>query len=274
MEQTNAAGKMTSPEERYRLYIDESGDHVFRHLDEPSHRYLCLLGCWFQGGDYREFHEALERFKNEHLPHHPDDVVILHREDIINRRGIFWRLRDEQARDAFDRTLLQLIQEARFRVVAVVIDKKRLEQDYATPAHPYHLAMGFLLQRYCGYLNHSNRAGDVMAESRGGTEDRLLKDSYARVYQRGAWRMKADSFQRALTSSELKVKPKIANVSGLQLADLLAHGVRQAILLERERAPGPLSPFAAKLMAVAESKFNCHLYDGRVEGYGKVFFPK
>ncbi len=35
----------SSSEDRYRLYIDESGDHVFRQLEEDRHRYLCLLGC-------------------------------------------------------------------------------------------------------------------------------------------------------------------------------------------------------------------------------------
>jgi len=29
---------------RYRLYIDESGDHTYKLLDDPSHRYLALLG--------------------------------------------------------------------------------------------------------------------------------------------------------------------------------------------------------------------------------------
>src|SRR5947207_1256748 len=84
----------TSPEERYRLYLDESGDHVFKRMFEPSHRYLCLLGCWFRGRDYGLFHDALERFKQQHVPHNPDDPVILHREDIINRRKSFYRLRE------------------------------------------------------------------------------------------------------------------------------------------------------------------------------------
>ena len=79
--------------ERYRLYLDESGDHVFRHLDKPGHRYLCLLGCWFRAADYREFQPKLEQFKQAHIPHNPDEPIILHREDIINQRRAFWRLR-------------------------------------------------------------------------------------------------------------------------------------------------------------------------------------
>jgi len=260
-------------EERSRLYIDESGDHVFRHLDDPSHRYLCVLGSWFRGRDYGEFHSALQAFKQRHIPHSPDDPVVLHREDIVGRHRSFWRLRDQQVAEAFDRDLLDLIRSAEFRICAVLIDKKHLLDRFDVPSHPYNLALGFMLQRYCGFLNYINRRGDVMAESRGGTEDRVLKDSYVRVYKGGAWMRRAPFFQQALTSKELKLKQKRANIAGLQLADLLAHPVRQTMLLEKQRIPGPLSEFARKMAAIAEARFNRHLYDQRVWGYGKVWYP-
>jgi len=222
-----------TPDERFRLYIDESGDHVFRRLDDPAHRYLCLLGCVFQGAHYRAFHTGIEELKQRHIPHSPDEPVVLHREDIINRRGCFWRLRDPAASAAFDGELLDLIGQADFRIIAVVIDKKAHQERCDVPAHPYHLGLGFMLQRYCGLLNHINRVGDVMAESRGGAEDRLLKRSYGWSHERGVWMSPASFFQRSLTSKELKLKPKAANIAGLQLADLLGHPVRQAILVEK-----------------------------------------
>ena len=268
-----ATSSASSAEELYRLYLDESGDHVFKRLEEPAHRYLCLVGCWFKGRDYQRFHDDLAAFKRQHVPHHPDDPVVLHREDIINRRHAFWRLRDAKAAQAFDRGLLEVVAQTEFRLVAVVIDKKALT-DYPTPAHPYHLALGFMLQRYCGFLNHVNRRGDVLAESRGGTEDRRLRDSYAWHYQRGAWMTPASFFQQALTSRELKLKLKSANIAGLQLADLLGHPVRQLILVELGHLQGPLAPSASKLIEAIAAKWNRHLYDGRVEGYGKVFYPK
>lgn len=263
------------PEERYRLYVDESGDHVFNKLEEPSHRYLCLLGCWFRMGDYLPFHWDLEKFKQEQLRHSPDEPVVLHREDIINRRGAFWRLRDPDAAARFDAGLVKILSNAEFRVVAVVIDKLRLREKYPSPAHPYHLALGFLLQRYCGYLNHINRQGDVMAETRGKKEDFLLRDCYSWVYNRGSWgKMTSDAFQQALTSHELKLKPKTANIAGLQLADLLGHPVKQSVLAENGvQVPTPTA-FATTIVSVANLKFNRHLYNGRVEGYGSVLFPK
>lgn len=274
MSDGTARHNVTSPDERYRLYVDESGDHVFNKLDEPSHRYLCLLGAWFRGGDYLPFHGELETLKQRHFPHSPDEPLILHREDIVARRRSFWRLRDSERRAAFDEDLLGLLQHTRFTAVAVVIDKLRLREAYPTPAHPYHLAIGFLLQRYCGFLNHVSRQGDVMAESRGGREDSLLKDSYSRVYERGAWMFRPEVFQQGLTSHELKLKPKTANVAGLQLADLLVKPIKNMVLADRWQAQHPLSSFEERLVAVVKAKLNRHLYDGRIEGYGTVFFPK
>ncbi len=275
MPKTSQPSRPSGFEDRSRLYLDESGDHVFRKVAEPAHRFLCLLGCWFHNPDYLKFHEMLEDLKSRLLPHHPDEPVVLHREDMLNARKAFKALRDPEVREAWDEELLRLIAAAQFRVVAVVIDKLTLRNDYGeAAAHPYHLALGFLLQRFAGYLNHLNRMGDVMAESRGGAEDRLLEESYSRVYGRGVWMTPAHSFQAALTSRQLKLKQKSANISGLQLADLLGHPVKQWVLQQHGLLSGDLAPFAQRLMAVIEPKFNRHLYTGRLEGYGTVLFPK
>jgi hypothetical protein len=261
--------------DRYRMYIDESGDHVFNHMHVPSHRYLCLLGCWLSDNEYVKFHDILTSFKKTFVPHHPDNPPILHREDIINRRGHFSCLVDPEKADVFDRALLLIIEKIDFKIVGVVIDKLSLQQKYGdAAAHPYHLALGFLMQRYCGFLNHINRQGDIMAESRGTREDQLLMDSYSRVYSQGVWTVSASVFQQALTTTKLKVKKKSANISGLQLADLLCHPVRQIIMQENGCVLTEFSAFVKKLHPILKNKYNHQLYSGEIEGYGKVFFPK
>jgi hypothetical protein len=263
-------------EDRYRLYLDESGDHVYRETSESAHRFLCLLGCWFQNPDYLQFHAALESFKERHFHPHPDHPVILHREEIINRRKVFKVLQDEKKCAAFDADLLEVIQAAEFRVVAVVIDKAALRAAYGeSAAHPYHLGLGFLLQRYAGFLNHINRMGDLMAEARGGVEDRLLKESYTRVYEQGIWGVtSAGYFQAALSSSQLKLSGKQANISGLQLADLLGHPAKMWVLMHYGMIEENPAPFAKRLMKIVEHKFNRQLYNNRLEGYGIVLYPR
>lgn len=85
---------------------------------------------------------------------------------------------------------------------------------------------------------------------------------------------RSDVFQSALTSGELKLKPKSANIAGLQLADLLGHPVKQWILNHFGEAHEGLAPFAQRLVGVIEGKFNRHLYDQRLEGYGVVLYPR
>ena len=87
------------------------------------------------------------------------------------------------------------------------------------------------------------------------------------------WHMKAAAFQQALTTRKLKIKPKSANIAGLQLADLLVNPFRKSILIEQRMITPRLAPFAERIVQTAEGKLNRHLRSGRVEGYGKVFFP-
>ena len=172
--------------------------------------------------------------------------------------------------------MLAIIQSAKFRVVAVVIDKAALRAAYGeSAAHPYHLGLGFLLQRFSGYLNHINRIGDVMAEARGGTEDLLLKESYSRVYEQGVWGVTSSGyFQSALSSRQLKMRGKKANISGLQLADLLAHPTKMWTLKHYGLISEEPAPFAKRLMKIVEQKFNHHLYTNKLEGYGIVLYPQ
>jgi len=186
----------------------------------------------------------------------------------------FWRLRNPETRVSFNKDLIDLIAVADFIVIGVVIDKLELKLRYPDPFHPYHMALGFTLQRYCGYLNHINRSGDVLAESRGGREDGLLKNAYSHIFIHGDMYNRSDFFRRVLTSKELKLKKKASNIAGLQLADIVAYPVKQEILAEQGRISTRRDGFGLRIMETLQEKFNRHLYTGKVEGYGKVLFPK
>lgn len=95
-----------------------------------------------------------------------------------------------------------------------------------------------------------------MAESRGGKEDMRLKKSFERLWKEGTQYVPPDQFQGSLTSKQLKVKPKTANVSGLQLADLLAHPSRCEILNEQNLLGRPLAPFAREITTLLQDKYD------------------
>ena len=72
-----------------------------------------------------------------------------------------------------------------------------------------------------------------------------------------------DRFQEVLTSRELKVRPKTANVAGLQLADLVAHPSRAEILHE-SGFQNPPAPFAQQVIEILQNKYDRR--DGRLFG--------
>lgn len=257
---------------RFRIYIDESGDHTYVNLQKQENRYLCLIGCIFELAQTRVFVRKLEDFKQKHLPYDPDFPLILHRSHIINRRRCFGRLNDPTARKKFDSDLLNLIGEADFEIIAVVIDKKNHVEKYEELAfHPYHYCLTAILERYCGLLNSTGGVGDVLAESRGGTEDKQLKEAYKRVYNAGTRYLGPEFFQDVLSSKEIKLKPKKSNIAGLQLADNLAYPVKQSILLEYKKIPDPGNIFGKRICEAIKTKYNKHLYRGHIEGYGRIF---
>ena len=141
----------------YRLYVDESGDHAYSLLDNPEHRYLALLGVWFrQQDEYVRFARNLEDFKNRIFGFRPDEPVILHRSEVVNCKGPFGRLKNSTVLEQFNNGLLDVARSAEFRIIVVVIDKKRHKEQYSTPFHPYHYCLHALLERYSGYLEFKN----------------------------------------------------------------------------------------------------------------------
>ena len=65
----------------------------------------------------------------------------------------------------------------------------------------------------------------------------------------------------------MKVKPKINNISGLQLADLVAHPSRNEILTEQKLLDRPPAPFAQRVIQVLQVKYDQD--GGRI--FGKKF---
>ncbi len=116
-----------------------------------------------------------------------------------------------------------------------------------------------------------------MAESRGRTFDEELKKAYRETYRQGTFLGYADAAQvrKTLTSKEIKLKPKASNIPGLQLADVLAAVVKADVLAEFGILPAPQG-FSGALSQVLRSrgKYNRHLYDGRLKGYGMVLLPR
>lgn len=252
------------------MYVDESGDHAYGHLDQPWHRHLAIIGLWFRLADeYIEFEAQLNRLKRDVFGVLPDDHLVLHLSDIKGRRGVFGCLNEPETDRKFCERFLRLITDSRFTMVTAIIDKKLHQERYSYPMHPYHYSMMAICERYAFWLRERATRGDAMVESRGKTEDAELSQQFTNVVTTGTGFLKATQAQSAFSSKELKVRKKSDDIAGLQLADLLAHPMKREALVERELCPDR-GGFAREVAAVARSKYRDY-YDGRVSGRGRVW---
>lgn len=251
------------------MYIDEVGNSDLNSSDNPLHRFLSLTGVIIDLEYVRDkVFPEMEGLKAKFFNYHPDEPLIFHRKELVNAKRPFNALRDEKTKKAFDSDLLSLLSDWDYVVVSVCLDKKSHKDTYQVWRYdPYHYCLAILLERFSFFLSDKNTHGDVMAESRGGKEDTRLKKSFIKLWNEGTQFVPPDKFNEMFTSKQLKVKPKANNISGLQLADIIAHPSRNEILKENELLERPMAPFASKIISILQNKYYQH--DGRV--FGKKF---
>lgn len=242
---------------KYRMYVDEVGNPDLGSSDNPLHRFLSLTGVIVDLSYVREIiHPQMEELKARFFQSHPDDPVIFHRKKLVNARYPFHALRDPEIQSNFDSDLLDLLSSWNYTVISVCLDKKTHKDTYQVWKYdPYHYCLALLLERFTFFLEQHNVVGDIMAESRGGKEDMRLKKSFEKLWHDGTEYIDPDRFQHVFTSKQLKVKPKSNNISGLQLADLIAHPSRNEILEENDLLDRPLAPFARRIIDVLQEKY-------------------
>ena len=259
---------------KYRLYIDEVGQASMKSANTPNERYLSLTGVILDL-DYVKstLHPKLESLKQRYFNSHPDNPIILHRKELMNKKYPFKALRDPKVEAAFNPELLDLLAHLDYRVITVVLDKLEHQRRY-TVWHfdPYHYALHVMVERFVLWLKLHNGAGDVMAESRGGKADKRLKQSFTALLAQGSKYIPQDLFDKHLTSTQLKVKPKENNIAGLQLADLIAHPSFKATLA-RHHNQALDQTFGGQIAQILEASKYHRSGTGKIWGYGRKFLP-
>ncbi len=258
---------------KYRIYIDEVGNNDLGSSTNPNHRYLSLTGIIFELEFVKDVVQPeIEKLKNKYFNPHPDEPIILHRKELVNKKYPFSLLKDPKIENSFNKDLLKLLRELDYTLISVLIDKLDHTRKYSTWKYdPYHYCLEVMIERYYFFLRGLNAVGDVMIESRGGKEDMRLKKSFRRILDNGTHFIESEKLQKLITSKELKVKPKSLNISGLQFADLLAHPARRYIFRLYEIDEGKRFVFGDEIIEIIKTKF----YEGKdkVEGSGIKKLP-
>jgi hypothetical protein len=207
-----------NPFSDYIVYVDESGDHGLKSIDQ-NYPVFVLAFCIFKKEEYlQQAVPALQGFKFKHFGH---DQVVLHETDIRRDRGDFAFLKTKEAKAAFLDELTVVIEQSPFALICTAIKKIPYRQRYHSPDNPYHVALGFGLERVFYYLRgqgaHSAKT-HVVVEKRGKVEDNELELEFRRICDGGNYHGKRLPF-------ELIFADKKSNSTGLQLADLVARPV-------------------------------------------------
>jgi len=258
---------------KYRIYIDEVGNSDLKSSDDPNHRYLSLTGVIFDLEYVKNIlNPEVENLKRKYFDAHPDEAIILHRKEILNKRFPFQNLKVEKIEKEFNTELLELFRKWDYKIITVVIDKLEHNSKYQTWKYdPYHYCMEIMVERFYYFLRTKHSKGDVMIESRGGNEDKRLKTSFRRIMDYGTHYITGNELKTTLTSLELKVKPKSANISGLQIADLLAFPSRRHVLKYYNRKDDGKITFNESIISVILEKYDKK--GDRMEGYGFKMLP-
>lgn len=247
---------MSSENSDYIVFVDESGDHGLKSID-VQYPVFVLAFCVFQKSTYMaSCLPALKQFKFLHFGH---DQVILHERDIRKDTGAFSFLKDKDRKQAFLNELTDIVAAQDFTLVSTVIRKPEYARRYREPPNPYHIALGYGLERVFYYLrskNAGNQRTHVMVEARGKQEDNDLELEFRRICD-GA------NYEGTPLPFDVVFLDKKSNCEGLQLADLVARPVGMHILKPQQ---------ANRAFDVLATKF--YRSDrGRHDGWGLKCFP-
>lgn len=216
--------KNNNQHSEFIIYVDESGDHSLESID-PDYPVFVLSFCIFHKDKYvNHLTPAIRNLKFATFGH---DMVVLHESDIRRKKGTFAHL-SREPRETFMTRLTDIISESDFQLVAVVIDKRELSNRYTQPAHPYHLALEFGLERIYRLLKEAGQDDALtylVCEARGKKEDAELE--FRRI------RDGTNYFHKRLPF-DLIIADKKTNSEGLQLADLTARPIGLSVLRPKQ----------------------------------------
>lgn len=259
-----------------RLFIDESGNGDLKAAQtDPNNRYLSLTGIITKSDLYiQSFEPELQRLKEELFGESCGKPIILHRREIVRREGAFSVLRDKDLDGLFRLRFLGAVNCMPYLAMTVAIDKKEHQNRYKTwQFDPYHYCLQCLTERYVSWLERHDCVGDVVIESRTQEVDKKLKASFQRTYAHGTPYVDADLFQRRLTSREIKLVRKKANVAGLQFCDMIAHPCLRAMRRERNGEPR-LADFGYEIVSILEEKrYARNPKTKQIDGWGRKWLP-
>jgi hypothetical protein len=197
------------PDRRYRLYFDETGTgDIYSAQKDDRQRYLSLTALVIR----QDVHDttitnSLNKLKID-IFGEENASIILHRREIMDKKGVFSVLKDEALRSRFDEGFKKIVSDLPIPAFTVSIDKLEHLNKYKTwQFNPYHYVMTCLLERFVLWLHRTANLGDVLGEARNPTHDGQLRRAFRRFYKEGTT-VRAHIIRAKLSLANLNWTPK------------------------------------------------------------------
>lgn len=244
------------------MFLDESGDHSLEKID-PQFPVFCLAGCIFDETEYVQNSKSkIDAFKTRYFN---NPSIILHSREIRKCEGIFNILLNKNTKEVFYKDLDNLMLQLPFTVLASVILKQKLKEQYADPANPYALSLEFIMERFLYFLEENNDIGYISVESRDPKSNTDLLTAFTETINNGSWineiHIVAERFQHKIQKMIFVTKQQ--NENGHQIADLVAYPIAKYGIDSKKQNPA---------FEVIKPKFRSK--GDKIVGCGFKIFPK
>lgn len=217
----------------YYLFLDESGDHGLKNID-PNFPVFVLCGIVISEPDYNSL---IERFRTVKQKFWGEKKVIFHSRDIRKCQKEFQNLFDLEIKRDFYEQLNSAIENTNYSVISSVIDKTAFLKQYGKLKNDvYEVALSFIIERAVFFLDSTEMKINnckLVVEQRGKKEDKKLRGHFDQLFQIGTYYISSQRIKNYNFSIDFK--PKGQNISGLQLADLIAYPIA-TYALDKSRA--------------------------------------
>lgn len=227
----------------YFLFIDESGDHGLSNIDENFPVFV-LSGILLSETDYSVLEKNMIQLKRKFWG---DKKVILHSRDIRKCEKEFVILFNNEIKKEFYTSLNNLIQSSNYEIISSGIDKIKYVKRYGRLAEDvYEIALSFIIERAIFSLDakkQTKKKLNIIIEKRGRKEDQKLHAHFQKLCSRGTGYVEPRRLVKYAINIDFSAKSE--DISGLQIADLIAYPIATHIL-DPERANPAFDIFSSK----------------------------
>ncbi len=213
----------------YYLYVDECGDQNLETFN-PTFPIFTLCGILVREDKVPIIDRQMKAIKTTFWG---ERQIILHSRDIRKCQNGFEILFDLDVKRRFYEAINQLIgQRDIYVIISCSILKEPYIRQFGKFNDVYGQSLSFVLERAIFYVDNqcTDEKGCIstIVERRGKREDKNLHHFYCQLLERGTYWVTSERMKDRMISMDFKWKSD--DISGLQLADLIAYPLTRHVL--------------------------------------------